>query len=360
MARRISEKNMHETHIKTLDSLKDYLRRAIQLEHATIPPYLTALYSIHPGTNSDAVHILRVVVVEEMLHLTLAANLLNAVGGRPDLTAPGFVPLYPSRLPDGEKDFEVSLERFSMSAIETFLKIERPAQAPDESKRRVRRKGGGERLCASPIDPEVEYYSIGEFYEEIWRGFKHLHAQLGDGLFSGDPACQVTAEYYYSGGGALHAVTNMASAEAAIHLITRQGEGKGGGIYDSERELAHYYRFDQLKKGRYYQTSDQPHEPTGPELRVDWDAVYPLKTNARVSDYRDAPELHAAAEAFNRAYGEFLAMLTLAFNGQPAQLMQAVPQMFRLRNGMLQLMHNPHPQSSKENAAPTFEVGGRK
>ncbi len=33
-----------------------YLHAAMQLEHATIPPYLTALYSIHPGTNSDAVH----------------------------------------------------------------------------------------------------------------------------------------------------------------------------------------------------------------------------------------------------------------------------------------------------------------
>lgn len=42
------------------------------------PPYLTALYSIPPGTNSEAYHILRAVVVAEMLHLTLAANILNA------------------------------------------------------------------------------------------------------------------------------------------------------------------------------------------------------------------------------------------------------------------------------------------
>ena len=55
---------------------------------------------------------LRVVAVEEMLHLTLAANVLNAVGGTPDLTAPGFVPEYPAYLPDGETDFAVSRERF--------------------------------------------------------------------------------------------------------------------------------------------------------------------------------------------------------------------------------------------------------
>ena len=83
-------------------------------------------------TNSDATHVLRVVVVEEMLHLTLAANILNAVGGKPDLTVPGFVPQYPAYLPTGETDFEVHLQAFSEDAVNTFLKIERPAKAPDE------------------------------------------------------------------------------------------------------------------------------------------------------------------------------------------------------------------------------------
>ena len=37
-----------------------------------------------PGRNSEAVELLSTLVVEEMLHLTLAANLLNAVGGPGD------------------------------------------------------------------------------------------------------------------------------------------------------------------------------------------------------------------------------------------------------------------------------------
>ena len=69
---------MHTRRITTVAALHRYLHKAMQLEHATIPPYLMALYSIEPGTNSDATHVIRVVVVEEMLHLTLAANLLNA------------------------------------------------------------------------------------------------------------------------------------------------------------------------------------------------------------------------------------------------------------------------------------------
>lgn len=355
---------MSSTSIKTIDSLKDYLYRAMQLEHATIPPYLTALYSIRPGTNPDAVHILRVVVVEEMLHLTLAANLMNSIGGQVNLTTEDFVPSYPAYLPDGEKDFQVPLERFSRSAIETFLKIERPGKAPSESQRKLRRghgllQGGprsGVLLAAqAPEGGEEGFYSIGEFYEEIRRGFVHLHEQHGSSLFSGDPRRQIGPEYYYSGGGEVHVVTDLRSATAAIELISGQGEGLGGGIYDKEKELAHYYRFDQLVKGRYYQKRDQPHEPTGPAFEVDWDAVFPIKTNAKVSDYEASPELKQGALDFNHQYARFLGLLTAAYDGQPQKLLEAVPEMFRLRDGILQLMRNPLP-GTEHTAAPTFEV----
>src|SRR4051794_1538620 len=161
--------------ITTVDDLETYLRAALQLEHATIPPYLTALYSIHPATNADASHVVRVVAVEEMLHLTLAANVLNAIGGRPDLTAPDFVPTYPAYLPDGADDFQVDRQRFSRNAVEDFLKIERPHAAPDEESRVVRRTGeGGPSLLATPGDEALRFYSIGDFYEEIRRGLERL------------------------------------------------------------------------------------------------------------------------------------------------------------------------------------------
>ena len=160
---------MTASRITTREQLHDYLHAAMQLEHATIPPYLTALYSIRPGTNADAFHVLRVTVVEEMLHLTLAANILNAVGGTPDLTKPDFVPTYPAHLPDGETDFEVSRRCFSREALETFLSIERPRRAPEESVRSINRGHvKRNRLGVSPEQPEVQFYSIGEFYQEIW------------------------------------------------------------------------------------------------------------------------------------------------------------------------------------------------
>jgi Ferritin-like len=345
--------------ITTVDALHRYLHAALQLEHATIPPYLTAFYSIHPGTNADASHVIRVVAVEEMLHLTLAANLLNAVGGAPDLTGPDFVPTYPAYLPDGEDDFEANLERFSREAVDNFLKIERPDPAPDEESRVMRREGGERSLLATPEDESLRFFSIGDFYEEIKRGLEHLQGEAikaGEDIFVGDPARQVTPEYYYSGGGEVIPVTDMDSAVEAIRVIGEQGEGLGGAIYDYEGELAHYYRFKQLLHGRYYQKGDDPDDPTGPPLDVDWEAVYPVKTNPRLADYPEASELHAAAVEFNRQYAEFLSLLTDAYTGRPELLVDAVVEMFHLRDGMTNLIRNPLPGADGLTAGPTFEV----
>jgi hypothetical protein len=141
--------------IKTLADLQAHLQVAIELEHSTIPPYLCALYSLRPGSNPEAAQILRGVVIEEMLHLTLAANVLNAIGGRPSLNTRQFVPHYPMTLPHSEGDFTVGLGKFSRAAVDTFLKVERP----------VPRKG----------KPQADHYhSIGQFYAAIEDGLKRI------------------------------------------------------------------------------------------------------------------------------------------------------------------------------------------
>jgi Ferritin-like len=348
----------NSTKITTIDILHEYLRHAMMIEHATIPPYLLALYSIRPGTNPEAANALRVVAVEEMLHLTLAANILNAVGGRPDLTDSGFVPSYPANVPTGETDFQVHLQPFSKDAIHTFLNIERSAQAPSEEERFVPRPRGAPTLLAVPGEVDIHFYSIGEFYEEIERGLDYLHEKEGDKLFSGDRARQVTSEYYYSAGGKLFPVTDIKSAVAAANLIIEQGEGLRGAIYDDDQpyELAHLYQFEELQLGRHYQPGDKPHEPTGPAFEVQWDAVYRFKTDAKLSDYPESSELYAAAKDFNQSYADFLRLLTTAFNGEPQLLRQAVPQMFTLRNTINQLIHTPIFGSDGLNAAPTFEM----
>ncbi|MEV1117151.1 ferritin-like protein [Actinosynnema sp. NPDC049800] len=378
----VSESEPSEgSQIQTIEKLHEYLYKGLQLEHATLPPYLTALYSLHPGKNSDAWHVIRVVAVEEMLHLTLVANVMNAVGGTPDLTKRGFVPNYPTRLPSGPDDFEVHLRPFSPEALATFLRIEKPAQAASEEDRFVpvdwaalgltsngsapssdelaELEESGTVLGLVPGDPTQRFSSIGEFYEEIIRGINHLEGQarkVGKTIFTGNPARQVTPEYFYSGGGDVIKVTGRDTAVAALTLVAEQGEGLHGGIYDSEDEIAHYYRFQQLEKGQYYQKGDKPNKPSGPTLNVDWTAVYPVKPDLKLKDLEGDPEILAAAKEFNESYATFLANVNLAYNGQPDLLLKAVWEMFRIRDSMNRLIRNPLTGHPGANAGPTFEL----
>src|SRR5260370_10144580 len=116
--------------ITILESMREHLQWAIELEHFTVPPYLCALYSLDAVRNPEASAVVASVFVEEMLHMTLAANLLNAVGGRPRFDTPQMLPVYPRCLPHGDQSFQVPLLPFALEALYVFLKIARPS-APD-------------------------------------------------------------------------------------------------------------------------------------------------------------------------------------------------------------------------------------
>lgn len=367
------------TPIETREDLHYYLQVALQLEHATIPPYITALYSLRPGANLDASSMLRVVAIEEMLHLTLAANLLNAVDGCPNLKADDFIPDYPTYLPSGQDDFMVGLEKFSEDAVKTFLQVERPAERPEPDERYAVHEGiwfvkqkhlsksrSGARRGLLPTfimedehgeETHLHFHSIGEFYEAIRNGLCRLASELGEcELFCGDPSKQVGPEYYYSGGGEIHVVTDLETAKDAIDLISGQGEGFAGGIYDNEAELSHFYRFQQIMLGKYYQEGDEPESPSGGPVNVDWDAVFPCKSNAKVADFQQSEELARAAKVFNAYYKQFLWLVHDAFNGQPERLIPAVGEMFNIREAAQGLIRNPIPGLPGTNAAPTFQM----
>lgn len=352
--------------INTVEELRYYLVQAMKLEHATLPPYLTALYSLKPGKNLEAFHILRSVAVEEMLHLTLVANVFNAVGGdiKSTLTAPDFVPKYPTYLPTGATDFKVHLDKFSEKTVDTFLNIERAKDEPIDKPLVVSRSLQNILLSVLNHDPSYTFYSIGLFYAEIIRGLYALHQEMGDALFSGDPKKQITPEYYYNGGGDIIPVTDLRSAIKALKVIQEQGEGsRVHTIYDAEREISHYHRFQQLKLGRYYHVdkenptnSDEPDHPSGVEFTVDWDAVYPIKPDAKLSDYPQDSELYAAAKEFQVAYSRFLAQIEFAFDGHPETLIPAVGGMFRLKELATQIIRNPIPGNNGLHGAPIYSL----
>jgi len=366
--------------ITTVEDLHYYLTQAMVIEHATLPPYLTALYSLKPGSNLEAFHIIRTIAVEEMLHLTLAANVFNAVGGNIEgvLTNPDFVPNYPTELPtnpEEEDSFEVDLGKFSEETVETFLQIERAKHVPEDkplvpARRKQIVKHSILKLLGEEED--LHYYSIGLFYTEIIRGLKALDKEYkdrGENLFSGDPNKQITREYYYDGAGDIIKVTDLDSALKALYVIQTQGEGSGSEtIYDSEKELCHYYRFQQLLLGRYYvidkddpRNSNLPNQPTGNSFTVDWDAVYPVMKNLTLSKLRNYcepdSELYTHALEFQQAYSNFLAEIEYSFNGYPEQLLPAVGSMFRLKELANSLIRNPipgHPDGL--NAGPIYKL----
>ncbi|MEV0151194.1 ferritin-like domain-containing protein [Nonomuraea sp. NPDC050733] len=303
---------MPESRIDTLGSLREHLQWAIELEHATLPPYLTALYSLDPARNPAAVEVVSSVFVEEMLHLALAANLLNAVGGAPRLDTPEMLPPHPRKLPHG--DLELSLMPFGPEALEMFLLLEQPA--------------------APSAPPEDEgYETIGQFYAAIEQGLRYLCDTLGEKeVFCGDPARQVSGGHFRHTDGRLVAVTDLASALDALEEIVEQGEGNARSeVWDGDQdEVAHYYRFMELKLGRRYRRGDTPESgPTGEKLSVDLTGVLPMTPN---------PADRAAQEEFNHTYCAILHLLELAFNGSPRMLAVATGEMYALKAQAQELM----------------------
>ncbi|MFN2496447.1 MAG: ferritin-like protein [Pseudonocardiaceae bacterium] len=338
---------------ETLAELRKYLQGALEIEHLTIPPYLTAMYTIRAGTNQDAYYTIRSVVLEEMLHMTLLANLLNAVGGRPRVADPDFVRRYPAGLPYSALDVEIPLQHFSPAAMRTFLLIERP------------------QYLDGPLRSPQGWTSIGQFYGFIRTGLLQLVAELGeDQVFRGRRARQVGPEEFYNSGGEAFPVTDLRSALLALRVVTEQGEGLRDSLFDSDdqlfgedREVAHYFRFNEIRTGRTYGPHDTPDAPpTGPEIDVRWEEAYRIDPNASVADYARYPDqaVYQHAVAFNDAYAELLAHLEIAFNGLPRFMILGVPAMLRLRDLAERLYRNPHPDPGKASrgyfASATFEI----
>jgi hypothetical protein len=346
---------MQFNRIHTLDELRHFLENALQLEHATLPPYLIALYSIRRDTNAAAWKILRMVAVEEMLHMTLVANVLNAIGGQPDVRGKDFIPTYPTFLPDGETEFKVSVQRFSDTAIDNFLKIEQPARPKEPVDLSKVSRSKASVLTYKRSKPLI-CETIGEFYEEILRAFEALYKEMGASLFSGSPSRQVPPQYFYSSGGKLLAVDGMEAVRRALDLISEQGEGYGGRIFDHEGELSHYYRFQQLKLKRLYVKGNGAGEPTGDPIEVDYSAVLPILENPTWADYPEGSDARTAATEFAAYYRRFLEVIQEAFNGNPGKLKEAMAYMFTIEQRMVAIMNTPIPGRDGLHATPIFSL----
>jgi hypothetical protein len=303
--------------LDTTEGLQAALQSAIELEHATIPPYLYAYWSL--SANDDIGTLIHSVVIEEMGHMALAANVLNAIGGSPSIDAPGFVPTYPGPLPGGVEDqLVVPLAPFSIELVkDVFMVIEEPEDPlsfPD----------------GLQADQAV---TIGQFYAAIRDAIQ----AAGPSIFTGTAGNQVVG----IPSDQVIAVDSVETATTAINTIIDQGEGTTQAPDDLEGDLAHYYRFSEIVHGKTLEK-----DPTtgkwsysGAPIPFDPAGVLPVVTNPKAANY---PPESAAAEAndkFNTDYGTLLTQLHTAFNGQPSTIGGTVRRMFMLSGDAGTLMN---------------------
>jgi hypothetical protein len=255
----------------TPENLGEAMAQAIGIEIATIPVYLYTYYSIDrtPGDSlkpgQDAISgrlvqalmakgmaleqankvaldlsadimvfcnkagaVILSVAIEEMLHMSLASNVCQALVGTPRLIGKSPGPPWPVQLPGHEPEFDINLAPFSLEQLITFLKIESPTPLPTEM------------LAAAPIP----YKTIGEFYKMIIECIRkndleyfperpqlvpgrHYYAQNNIDTLYYDKEHKPVYVNADDSGDLIH-VTDRRSAVAALKLIMDQGEGHMG------------------------------------------------------------------------------------------------------------------------------------
>ena len=230
----------HREHLWSL------LVEAAQIEHMIMCQYLYACFSLKTEPDegltagqADAVarwhETVTGIAIEEMLHLALVNNVMTAIGVAPTLARPNF-PRHSEFLPPG---VEFALLPFGADALTHFLYLERP-----EGMERV---DAAEFVPAAPppepagqaeVMPRVQaFLTVGHLYRGIEQGLSDLAGRLGEPvLFVGEPRAQATPDRFRWP--QLLAVTDLASARAAIEEIIEQGEGARG-----DWRPAHYGRF---------------------------------------------------------------------------------------------------------------------
>ncbi len=313
--------------LSTIEDAWDMLQIAIGVEFGTLPPYLYAGFSIPPGENRGAAARIHSVYLQEMIHMCLACNILNALGGTPKLTPPAYPGPLPGDIgPPGGEALVVHILPFSKEAMKQGMDIEQPEDPivfPIHTK------------ALTEAAPQA--VTIGQFYAALDKFLSTLppnqwepgRNQIGDSQFFA---------------GQLFPVNNYDDAHHAIDDIVSQGEAAPNSPLDFQNEIAHYYRFGECFNDLVLTKADNPKGyQWGPEtLGIDWSAVYPAIPNPGNHDFsKEPPAAQAAQSACNQAYTQMVDALRLAVTGHAAQLGIAVRAMFDLRQAAYNAFTTP-------------------
>lgn len=325
----------------TRENLMTQLQTAIQLEWATIPTYLTSLYSIVDGCNNEIYQLIRSVIIQEMLHMTQAANMLIAMNGSPLIDDASVTPSFPTHLPGGVlPGLVVHLDKLSLQHVyNIFMAIELPE---DE---------------ANNLN-----FTIGAFYGEISRCIEEL-SNSGQELFDAttlphqvkwpwEPTLEV---------GAVQPITDSNSAIEAIRVIVAQGEGVSPLDPDDigNITLAHFYKFEEIVcQHRIEKLDGGTYSYTGEIIPFDAEGVWPMRCNPTTSTTPPHTNCYTESRVFHTIYRNFLRKLQEVFNGKPEEIFGAIKLMESLQVHAKKLMwtkFNPFSSTDDTTCGPVWD-----
>ncbi len=346
-----------ESHEQKLIVLKELLGYAVTLEFATIPIYLTSIWTIKDNTSKVASSI-RNILQEEMLHMSMVCNMLVGIGGEPKIYTTNNRLSFPTKLPgDVHPELFLYLEGLNDCSIRNFMEIELPDKIADLYDYDTKEKVELTKLCDTVSDNTNEastghdhkYNStIGELYDRIDNLFKELQPKMDtERQLAGSLAWFVMADYD--------------SVHKAIEFIKEQGEGSEDVTPESTGidDLAHFYRFWEVyykkkiteEDGKYYFKDPLPRPETFNIARIP-EGGY-KKENV-------SPEVWHLIEEFDITYSKLVMLLEDAWaedGGGQASLVKGVEIMFNLEKYAIPLLQIPIPGNSEGlNYGPCFRI----
>jgi hypothetical protein len=300
--------------IESREELVYLLGEACELEHGLLCEYLFAKFSLKRGIDEGVApaqlarlqaweRVLTEVIVQEMLHLALATNILTAIGAAPHFARPNF-PILSRWYPPG---VQLALVPFGERALRHFMFLERPEGMALEDADGLAALGRMQPLTAD--DPQLtagpeEWHTVGHLYRGIEAGLEHLVDRHGEAaVFVGPPEAQATTAIFEWP--QLTAVTDLASASRAIELIVEQGEGARG-----DWVVSHFGRFvGILEDYLAVRSADPGFEPARPVVPVYLRDPPDVDGATLIED----PLTRRVAELFNATYEVVLQLLARYF-----------------------------------------------
>jgi hypothetical protein len=338
--------------IDTREGLVEALHIAAELEHGLMLQYLFAALTLKKheseGLTPSQQELTRVwegrvlsVAREEMAHLGTVFNLLAAIGGAPRLERPNFPLPAKSYYP-----FPFSLTPYSDETLYRFVRFELPKGEKPPS------PPLGIAAFRRSIEPDpVEYYYIGELYQQIRTAFSAIPEEV---LFIGPRFAQDSENW--SRRMRILRVVDRASADAAIDFIVLEGEGAPG-----NRKGSHYDTFLDLR-ARLAAANFDPARAVAPNPRTrpHREAPYP-------ATLLENPDAIRVAQLFNQTYHAVLLMLAQLYGyggesfGERTALRNAARQIMTMGIRPLAEIITELPAGKDPKghlAGPTFELHG--